>query len=139
MRRRGHHHFRATVRESWDRLTATACTFAAGIFAAVTPSPSIDQLLGGFPATLSLGGLLALGAALNVLGLAWPSFLWQRVGIIIQVTMLALFVVALALVARGSALAYALLLVALAFRLVSQFRLTGKTREFVAAVKSSET
>lgn len=138
MRRRGHHHFRATVRESWDRYIATLCTAAAGVLAALHPSAGIDRLMGGFPATFALGVLLAFGALLNIVGLAWPSFLFQRVGIVIQVTMLALFVAALALVTGGAATAYALLLVALAFRLVSQFRLSGKTRELVAAVKASE-
>jgi hypothetical protein len=132
-------HFRATIRESWDRYVATLCTAAAGVLAALNPSAGIDRLMGGFPATFALGLLLAFGSLLNVAGLAKPSFLLQRVGLVIQITMLALFVVALGLVTGGSAIAYALLLVALAFRLVSQFRLLGKTRQLVAAVKASDT
>lgn len=124
----------ARFRGGWERVTALVLTVAAGVLVMLRPAPSVDNLVRGYPATTILGATLVVGAVLNIVGLLRPSFVLQRVGLVLQITPLLLLILALAAVAGWNAAAYALLLAVLVLRLVGQYRRLATDRVIAAAI-----
>lgn len=116
---------------TWERITAAALTAAAGAVIMFTPSPTIDRLVGGVPATAILGGMLALGGLLNLAGLVRPTFVLQRTGMVLQIPVLLLFVIIVLALGTPS---LALLLAAFAFRIIGQYRHLGEEQTLAQAV-----
>ena len=117
----------AVVREMWDRYIATVATAVAGVLIMFNPAPSIDQLVGGAPATWAFGFILALAGALNLAGLITGSYWLQRFGLLLQIPVLLLIALALWVIAPAGR-AYALLLVAMAMRVRRQFTTLKRNR-----------
>lgn len=122
----------------WDRLGAALTTGAAGLLVATHPTPSIDALIGGYPATLILGSVLFAGAVTNLFGLLRPTSLLQPIGLLMQFFPLLLLAAGLFKLATASALAVALLILSLALRVVHQYRLL-KTRDAIVVAAVSGT
>lgn len=116
---------------TWERITAAALTGAAGVVIMFTPSPTIDRLVGGIPATAILGGMLALGGLLNLVGFIRPAFVLVRTGMALQIPVLLLFVILVLALGTPS---LALLLAAFAFRIIGQYRHLGEDQSVAQAV-----
>jgi uncharacterized membrane protein HdeD (DUF308 family) len=123
--------------EPWDRFVAAVCTMVAGFLSAGSPSPSINALLGGFPATFVLGMVLGVGGFINLIGLFRARFTMQRVGLLMQAFALMLFALALLVVSVGG-ITLALILVALVARIFAQYRILGTARAIQVAVAVDE-
>lgn len=129
---------RASIRESWDRIGATVCAGAAGLMVAISPASSIDNLVGGWPATFLVGLVLTIGAVLNLVGLLKPVTLLQPVGLVVQLVPLALLVIGLCGLKTTAGVTIALLVAALGFRIVHQYR-DVRTETVVITVAKPDT